>query len=70
MAKWTLTKSHREPVWDFPFEKQTTVRSETVFIMHKYLSGYMSHCEWIYAGKTQRLVTMHTQSHKCGFACF
>lgn len=29
----------------FPSEKQTVVQSETVFIMHKYLSGYMSHRE-------------------------
>lgn len=45
-AKWPFTKSYRELVWDFSLvKKQTTVQSETVFIMHKYLSGYMSHRE-------------------------
>ena len=42
-AKRVLTKSHRELF--FLSEKQTTVRNEIVFIIQKYFSGYMSHCE-------------------------
>ncbi len=57
--------AHKEPqrtgFGTFHFEKQTTVRNEIVFIILKYLSGYMSHCErgFMKRKHTEKFVTVH-----------
>lgn len=68
--------AHKEPqrtaFGTFPFEKQTTVRNKFVFIIQKYLSGYMSHCEEGFKKRkhTEMFVTMHIfvspEQHYCG----
>lgn len=54
--------AHKEPqrtgLGTFPFEKQTTVR-EIVFIIQKYLSVCMSHCEGRFMKRKQTSVTVH-----------
>lgn len=57
--------AHKEPqrtgFGTFPFEKQTTVRRKIVFIIRKYWSGYMSHCEGGFMNRkhTYKFVTVH-----------